>query len=115
LNSLKTVYLNKLILKPKYFKTMPNYEHYPVTGAIVVLNDEEATTLMNTISPQWEDEETNFGKIFVGVYDWAFSKTKNGMEIHMPKLRLGGEIPLNKQATTKFGMDIFGDCFLKIE
>jgi hypothetical protein len=90
------------------------YEHYPVTGNVQQIPDAQAHQLMNTISPQWEDETTPFGKLYMGVFDWAYSNTPNGMQLHIPNLASGGSIPLNTNATQKFGFDIYGDCFLKL-
>jgi hypothetical protein len=50
----------------------------------------------------------------MGVFDWAYKKTANGIELEIPKLASGGTIPLNVTATKKFGIDIYGDCFLKL-
>lgn len=68
---------------------------------------------MKEISQQWEDEGTKWGTLYMGVYDWAFSNDKGMPELHIPKLRTGGEIQKNINATSFFGIDIFGDCFLK--
>lgn len=90
------------------------FEHYPVTGQIQQISDADASKMMNEISSQWEDEKTPFGKLFMGVFDWDYKNTPTGMEILIPNLRGGGSIPLNQQATDKFGFEIYGDCFLKI-
>lgn len=90
------------------------YEHYPANDDVQQIQDEEAHKLMNSISSQWEDEMTNFGKLFMGVFDWAYEKTANGIELKIPNLASGGSIPLNKNATEKFGFEIYGDCFLKL-
>ena len=89
------------------------YEYYPVVGNVSTLTAEEATKKMYEITGQWEDENTKFGKLFMGVYDWAF--TDNPFQILIPRLRTGGSIPKNEEASEKFGFDIFGDCFLKIK
>lgn len=90
------------------------FEHYPVTGDIQQISVEQAQKLMDSISDQWEDEQTSFGKLYMGVFDWDYKNTPTRMEILIPNLRGGGQIPLNKTATDKFGFEIYGDCFLKI-
>ncbi len=90
------------------------YEHYPVTGNVQQIQDAQAHQMMNSISSQWEDETTPFGKLFMGVFDWAYEETQNGIELKIPNLADGGSVPLNVNATVKFGFDIYGDCFLKI-
>lgn len=89
------------------------YEHYPVTGNVQQIQDAQAHQMMNSISSQWEDETTPFGKLFMGVFDWAYEETKHGIELKIPNLADGGSVPLNVNATQKFGFDIYGDCFLK--
>ena len=90
------------------------YEHYLVTGEVKKLQDDEAQKMMSEISSQWEDEDTSFGKLFMGVFDWAYKKTSIGIELEIPKLASGGTIPLNTIASKKFGFDIYGDCFLEL-
>lgn len=90
------------------------YEHYLVTGEVKQLQDKDAQKMMGIISSQWEDETTPFGKLFMGVFDWAYKKTSNGIELEIPNLASGGSIPLNTNGTKKFGFDIYGDCFLKL-
>jgi len=90
------------------------YEHYPVTGAAQKITSAEANKLVDDISTQWVNENTSLGKLFMGVYDWAYTMTDNEMKLHIPKLVDGGEIPLNPNATKVFGFDIYGDCFLEI-
>ena len=51
------------------------YEHYPTNTDVQQIQNEEAHKLMNNISSQWEDKMTNFGKLFMGVFDWAYEKT----------------------------------------
>jgi hypothetical protein len=89
------------------------YEYYKVDGSVSELTETEATKKMYEISPQWEDENTKFGKLFMGVYDWAF--TDKPFQLLIPNLRTGGSIQKNEVAIKKFGFDIFGDCFLKIK
>ena len=88
--------------------------HFTLTGSIDNLSDSEASKKMTEISQQWEDETTKFGKLYMGVYDWAFTNDKGVFKLHIPKLREGGEIQKNVNATSFFGFDIFGDCFLKV-
>lgn len=88
-------------------------EHYPVQGDVQELSDEDAQKLMDEISQQWEDEKTPFGKLYTGVHDWDFTSTGTVIKVNIPKLRTGGEMPLNTTAKAKFGFDIYGDCFLK--
>lgn len=90
------------------------FEHYPVTETVEQIDDSQASKLMNSISSQWEDEQTPFGKLYMGVYNWDYKNTPNGMELLIPNLRGGGSVPLNKEATKKFGFEIYGDCFLKL-
>lgn len=93
------------------------YDYYPVTGAVQQLTNEEAHKKMNKISSQWEDETTPLGKLFMGVYDWAYTSTDNNgvhfMNTDIPNLRTGGSIPENVNASRVFGFIIYGDCFLK--
>ncbi|OJV52977.1 MAG: hypothetical protein BGO31_04275 [Bacteroidetes bacterium 43-16] len=88
------------------------FEHYSIDGSISELSKEEAFKKMNEISQQWEDELTNFGRLYMGVYDWAYKE--NPFELLIPNLRTGGAIPKNEKASQKFGFDIYGDCFLKL-
>jgi len=87
--------------------------HFTLAGSIDKLSDAEASNKMKQISSQWEDEKTKFGKLFLGVYDWAFTNNEKGFQLHIPKLATGGEIQKNVNASSFFGFDIFGDCFLK--
>lgn len=73
----------------------------------------EAIKKMDEISTQWEDEDTPFGKLFLGVFDWDYTNGKYGVELKIPNLRNGGSIPKNETASAFFGFDIFGECFLK--
>lgn len=90
------------------------YEHYSVDGNVQQIQDAQAHQLMDSISSQWEDETTKFGKLYMGVFDWAYDETPNGIEMKIPNLASGGSVPLNVNATQKFGFEIYGDCFLKI-
>ena len=87
--------------------------HFTLTGSIDKLTNKEASDKIGEISPQWENENTKFGKLYMGVYDWAYSNDKGNFQLHIPKLRAGGEIQKNTAATSFFGFDIFGDCFLE--
>ena len=87
--------------------------HFTLTGSIDNLSDNENSEKMTQISQQWEDETTKFGKLYMGVHDWAFTNDNGVFEVHVPKLNGGGEIQKNINATSFFGFDIFGDCFLK--
>lgn len=49
----------------------------------------------------------------MGVYNWAFSDENGVFQVHIPKLHGGGEIKKNELATSFFGFDVFGDCFLE--
>lgn len=90
------------------------FEHYSTDGSVTKLSKTDAVKKMDEISEQWEDEVTDFGKLFTGVFDWAVEKTKNMIEIKIPNLAGGGTVPKNEVATKKFGIDIYGDCFLKL-
>ena len=90
------------------------FEHYPVRGQAQLISDAQALQLMNQISSQWEDEQTPFGRLYMGVYDWDYKNTSMGVELLIPNLKGGGSIPLNQTATSKFGFEIYGDCFLKV-
>ncbi len=86
------------------------FYHFFPNGTVEKIADAEAHTRMNNISQQWEDENHKLGKLFLGVYDWAFS----GGTIHIPNLRTGGRVPANPTADGVFGGDpLYGDCFLK--
>ena len=91
------------------------YRHYSTDGQTNDISIEEAHKLMDSISNQWEDESTDLGKLYMGVFDWDYTSTDSGIELNIPKLAGGGEIPLNKVATKEFGFEIYGDCFLKIK
>jgi hypothetical protein len=91
------------------------YEHYSIDSMVTKLDLKEAQDLMNEISDQWEDEQTEFGKLLTGVFDWDYKKTPQGIEVLIPNLRNGGSIPKNDNASKKFGFDIYGDCFLKVQ
>lgn len=90
------------------------YEHYSVDGIVTNLSKEDAIKKMSEICDQWEDETTVFGKLSMGVFDWEFEETEEGIDLKIPNLADGGVVPKNDVATTKFGFDIFGDCFLKL-
>jgi hypothetical protein len=90
------------------------YRHYSTNGQTNEISNEEAQKLMNEISNQWESESTHLGKLYTGVFNWDYTTTDNGIELNIPKLVGGGEIPLNKIATKEFGVEIYGDCFLKL-
>lgn len=90
------------------------FEHFPANGPSVQIEDSKAKSLMSAISNQWENEDTDHGTLYMAVYDWAFTTSARGVELHIPKLKTGGSIPLNKIATDKFGFEIYGDCFLKL-
>jgi hypothetical protein len=92
---------------------MNQYYYFPCNGEICTVSEHEANSKMNEISNQWEDESTKFGKLFMGVYDWDFDEVT--LDLKIPNLRTGGQIPINKKASLFFGFDIFGDCFLKPE
>jgi hypothetical protein len=96
-----------------YLTKIKKMYHFTLIGSIDNLSDSEASKKMTEISQQWEDEMTKFGKLYMGVYDWAFTDDEAVFELHIPKLRTGGEIQKNINATRFFGIDIFGDCFLK--
>lgn len=66
------------------------FEYYSVKGEVQQVNDAQASQMMNSISSQWEDEQTPFGKLYFGVYDWDYITTKNRTEILFPNLRGGG-------------------------
>jgi len=90
------------------------YYHFPVQGAIQKISDATAQVLMSQISNQWEDEPTPYGKLFLGVYDWAFSKQGTTLKIEAPNLIGGGSVPNNENAAATLGGEpIYGDCFLK--
>ncbi|MDL2243295.1 hypothetical protein LJB84_00415 [Bacteroidales bacterium OttesenSCG-928-J19] len=90
------------------------FEHYSIDGSVTKLSKENAVKKMDEISEQWEDETTNFGILYMGVFDWAYEKTRNGIELKIPNLANGGSVLKNDVATKKFGFDIYGDCFLKL-
>ena len=87
------------------------YKYYPVNGTMRVVSNDEAQKLMDELSDQWEDESVDNGVLLTGVYNWDFTSSPDGIQINIPKLLGGGEIPLNKQATEEFGTKIYGDCF----
>lgn len=91
------------------------YRHYSIDGEIKDVSDQEAHQKMNEVSDQWEDETTSHGKLFMGVFDWAYSNRNGEVVIEIPNLRTGGAIPKNEKATEEFGFDIYGDCFLKLK
>ncbi|MFF5382606.1 hypothetical protein [Pedobacter suwonensis] len=90
------------------------FEHYSIDGSVTKLSKEDAIKKMDEISEQWEDETTSFGKLLIGVFDWAYEETTNGIKLKIPNLADGGSVPKNDVATKKFGFDIYGDCFLKL-
>lgn len=85
------------------------YYYFPVTGLPQKYEDKTTFDKMDEISSQWEDEQTQFGKLLMGVFDWDFSDG----EIKIPNLRTGGSIPQNEFASDFFGFTIYGECFLK--
>jgi hypothetical protein len=87
--------------------------HFTLKNTVVKMTSNEAIKKMDQISPQWEDESTEFGELNMGVYDWDFSDDEKGIQLNIPKLRTGGEIQKNEKASNFFGFDIFGDCFLE--
>ena len=87
--------------------------HFALTGSINKMTEKEASEERSQISQQWENENTKFGKLFMGVYDWAYSDGEGGFQLHIPMLRTGGQIQKNTTATSFFGFDIYGDCFLE--
>lgn len=91
------------------------YHYFPVTGNIAKMLKEKASVRMDEISDQWEDEETPYGELYLGVHDWAYSQTAQGIELHIPKLASGGSVPLNELASNFFDFEIYGDCFLKAD
>lgn len=91
---------------------MPMY-HFTSTGSIELLTTKEASDKMTKISSQWEDEKTTYGKLYMGVYNWAYSNNNGNFELHIPKLNGGGEIEKNETASSFFGFDVFGDRFLE--
>jgi hypothetical protein len=88
------------------------YYHFPTTGTIQQLSKADAIKKMDEICEQWEDENNTLGKLFMGVFDWDFKESKNGIEMNIPHLADGGSIPKNEKASKLFGFDIYGDCFL---
>lgn len=91
------------------------YRHYSVNGEVKDTSDQEAHEKMTELCDQWEDEVTPLGKLFMGVFDWAYSNEGGQMIIEIPNLRTGGTVPKNEKATEEFGFDIYGDCFLKLK
>jgi len=89
------------------------YYYLSVNDKPLKLEDKETFIKMDEISSQWEDEITPYGKLLMGVFDWDFTTGKLGIELKIPNLRNGGSIAKNETATSFFGFDIFGDCFLK--
>lgn len=90
---------------------MTEYYHFTSNNELTKISQKNALETMDEISPQWEEEITEFGKLFMGIYDWDFDEKT--LELKIPKIRTGGEIPLNKKASLFFGFEIFGACFLK--
>jgi hypothetical protein len=90
------------------------YKHYSCTKPSSNISDSDANDLMDGISDQWEDESTPLGKVFLPVFDWDYTETPAGIELRIPFLASGEEIPYNSEASKDFGFDIYGDCFLKI-
>ena len=90
------------------------FEHYTINGSVTKLSSEDALKKMNEISEQWEEETTSFGKLFMGVFNWAYENTAKGIELKIPNLADGGSVPINDIASKKFGFIIYGDCFLKL-
>jgi hypothetical protein len=88
------------------------YYYFPVTGPVQKITKEEAIKKMDEISSQWEDESYPIGRLILGVFDWAFSKGENGIDIDIPNLRTGGSIPKNSNASLILGTEVFGDCFI---
>lgn len=86
------------------------YYHISPTNNIQKFSNEDGSKKMYELCSQWEDETTPHGKLFLGVYDWAFS----GSTINFPKLRTGGSVLKNEKISKLLGNEIFGDCFLKI-
>lgn len=89
---------------------MNQYYHFATDDTVEIISKELAIKKMNDISSQWEDESTSFGKLHLGVYDWDYNKVT--LELNIPKLITGGKIPINQKASSFFGFEIFGDCFL---
>ena len=89
------------------------YYFIPVNDKPQKYEDKETFIKMDEISSQWEDKATAFGKLLMGVFDWDYTTGKMGIELKIPNLRAGGSIPKNEIATSFFGFDIYGDCFLK--
>ncbi len=95
----------------KVINTM--FKHYQTDGTVTELEDSDAFEKMNNISNQWEDETTNKGKLYMGVFDWASFTKDNVFTIDIPNLRTGGQVLKNEKASEEFGFEIYGDCFLK--
>lgn len=90
------------------------FEHYSINGNVTKLSKEDAVKKMDEISEQWEDENTDFGILFLGVFNWAYEITNYEIALKIPNLVGGGSVPKNDVATQKFGFEIYGDCFLKL-
>ena len=89
------------------------YYYFPVSGNPQKITNKEAVSKMKNISSQWEDEETTYGTLWMGVFDWASSKQGNVFKVDIPNLKTGGSIPKNVIASSFFGFDIYGKCFLE--
>jgi len=92
------------------------YYYIPVNGQVEKYFDKtKVSELMNEISPQWEDEASPMGKVYMGVYDWAYKEKDNGIELLIPNLVGGGKVPTNIIAQKLIGGVIYGDCFLLVK
>lgn len=68
---------------------------------------------MEQIAPNWKEEPTEWGILFMEVHPWAVSVDELGEEReHSPKLRDGRSLKWNEFASRFFGLKIYGNCFV---
>lgn len=89
------------------------YYYFPTIGRISIIDKTDLSSKMDIISSQWEDEITDWGTLYMGVFDWVYSENNGSLELLIPQLASGGSIPKNETASNLFGFDVYGECFLK--
>lgn len=63
---------------------------------------------------QLRKENTYFGTLYVGEYDWA-GEVKDGEWVTRPPyLKDGGKVPSNQTVWGMFGLKVYGDCYLRL-
>ena len=81
---------------------------------IHVIGDSKSQAAMDNIAPQWKEHNSEWGKFYTEVHEWAKVHDEFGEEHELLHTRPDGKkLRRNDLASKFFKMEIWGTCFIR--